>query len=86
MFYDPEKDEYTCHNGKQLKVTRITHKTSSTGYRSEITVYECDNCQDCPVKTKCTKAKGNRQMHVLSNWNKKATAAPSPTPPGVMKP
>lgn len=53
MFYDPEKDEYTCHNGKQLKVTRITHKTSSTGYRSEITVYECENCQDCPVKTKC---------------------------------
>lgn len=64
MFYDPKKDEYTCHNGKQLKVTRMTHKTSSTGYRSEITVYECENCQDCPVKAKCTKAKGNRQMYV----------------------
>lgn len=59
MAYNVKTDEYTCHNGKQLKPVGITHRTSATGYRSEITIYECENCTDCPFKVKCTKAKGN---------------------------
>lgn len=68
MFYDPGKDEYTCHHGKQLKPVGITHKTSATGYRSEITVYECEGCGDCPVKSKCTKAQGNRKLQVSKKF------------------
>ncbi len=71
MLYNPEKDEYTCHNGKQLKPTRIIHRTSVTGYRAEITEYECENCQDCPYKNKCTKAKGNRKMQVSKKFIEK---------------
>jgi hypothetical protein len=50
MSYNPDKDEYTCHNGKLLKPVGITHRTSATGYRSEITVYECEDCGNCPHK------------------------------------
>ncbi|MDQ7093195.1 IS1182 family transposase [Desulfosporosinus sp. PR] len=64
MVYNPETDEYTCHNMKQLKPVGITHRTSATGYRSEITVYESEDCSDCPHKSRCTKAKGNRRMQV----------------------
>lgn len=64
MTYHEDKDEYTCHYGKQLKPAGITHKKSSTGYKSEITVYECENCSGCPYKSKCTKAEGNRKMQV----------------------
>jgi len=71
MSYNPEKDEYTCHNGKQLKSVGITHRTSATGYRSEITIYECEECLDCPYKAKCTKVKGNRKMQVSKKFVKK---------------
>ena len=71
MYYDATKDEYTCHNGKQLKPIGINHRKSVTGYCSEITVYECENCMDCPAKAKCTKAKGNRQMQVSKKFIEK---------------
>lgn len=62
MAYDKEKDEYTCHNGKQLRPIGIAHRTSATGYKSEVTVYECEDCSNCTFKLKCTKAQGNRKM------------------------
>ena len=71
MFYDSSKDEYTCYNGKQLKPVGIIHKQSRTGYCSEITIYECENCSDCNCKAKCTKAKGNRQMKVSKKFIEK---------------
>ena len=71
MSYNPDKDEYTCHNGKQLKPIGITHRTSATGYRSEITMYECENCEDCQHKAKCTKAKENRKLQVSKKFIEK---------------
>jgi transposase len=64
MAYNLETDEYTCHNGKQLKFVKTYDRKSSTGYVSEVTVYECESCQGCPHKAKCTKAKGNRRIEV----------------------
>jgi transposase len=64
MQYDPQLDEYTCHNQKKLRKTKVTYRTSATGHRSEITVYECEVCSDCPFKERCTRAKGNRRLMV----------------------
>jgi len=71
MFYNAETDEYTCHNKKQLKPIGITHRTSATGYRSEITIYECEDCSGCQYKTRCTKASGNRRMQVSKTFVEK---------------
>lgn len=68
MLYDTEKDEYTCHNGKQLKPIGITHRTSATGYQAELTIYECEDCDGCQLKAKCTRAKGNRKMQVSKTF------------------
>ena len=68
MTYNPETDEYTCHNNKQLKPVSAFKRKSSTGYVSEVTVYECESCEDCPHKAKCTKAKGNRRMEVSKTF------------------
>ena len=68
MAYDKEKDEYTCHNNKLLKPTAIAHRTSASGYRSEVTVYECEDCTNCQIKSKCTKAQGNRKMQVSKTF------------------
>lgn len=71
MIYDEEADEYTCHNQKKLKLAGVTHKTSATGYRSEISLYECENCEGCAYKSKCTKAAGNRRMQVSRTFVEK---------------
>ena len=66
--YNPETDEYTCYNNKLLKPVYVFYKKSATGYVSEATVYECESCEDCPHKAKCTKAKGNRRMEVSKTF------------------
>ncbi|MBC8059696.1 MAG: IS1182 family transposase [Clostridiaceae bacterium] len=71
MAYDEEKDEYTCHNNNKLKPIGKTIRKSKSGYESEITVYECEDCDQCQHKSKCTKAKGNKRMNVSKNFIKK---------------
>ena len=71
MLYDAQKDEYTCHNGKQLKFVGTTHRKSATGYRSEISLYECEDCSTCVHKSNCTKAQGNRRMQVSKTFVEK---------------
>jgi len=68
MVYDEENDEYICYNGQRLKIKNKIKKKSKTGYASEVTVYECENCNGCPYKEKCTKAKGNRQLQVSKEF------------------
>lgn len=71
MSYDKETDEYTCHNGKRLSNIGIIHRTSATGYRSEITLYECESCEGCSYKSRCTKAAGNRKIQVSKTFVEK---------------
>lgn len=68
MRYDQDKDVYICHNGKQLIPQYVTKKTSKNGYESEVTVYECESCAGCPHKEKCTRAKGNKKLHVSKKF------------------
>ena len=68
MIYDETADTYTCHNGKCLSVSYIKHQKSKNGYKSEVTVYECESCDGCPYKEKCTKAKGNKKLYVSKKF------------------
>lgn len=64
MAYDADLDEYTCARGKSLKPIGVTSRKSGTGYVSEITIYECESCEECSCKAECTKAKGNKRIEV----------------------
>ena len=68
MNYKEEQDLYICHAGKTLKPIYIKKQKSKGGYVSEVTVYECENCEGCPCKEKCTKAKGNKKLHVSKKF------------------
>ena len=57
MAYDVEKDEYTCAQGQKLQAVGVKNRKSETGYVQEVTIYECANCKDCPVKGKCIRQK-----------------------------
>lgn len=64
MPYDVKLDEYTCQAGKKLRVVYVGKRKSKSGFESEITCYECEGCDGCPYKKKCTRSKGNRTLQV----------------------
>lgn len=50
---------------------RYPSVTADSGYESEVTVYECENCTGCPYKEKCTKAKGNKRLYISKSFLEK---------------
>jgi len=68
MGYDAESDTYTCHAKKTLSPLYVKKQRSKNGYESEVTVYECVDCNGCPYKEKCTKAKGNKRLYVSKKF------------------
>ena len=75
MAYDAEKDEYTCQAGQKLRAKYVGKRKSKSGFESEITYYECDDCSNCPHKKTCTRAKGNRQLHVSKRFIEQRAAS-----------
>ncbi|MGB3751529.1 MAG: IS1182 family transposase, partial [Arcobacteraceae bacterium] len=65
MDYNEESDSYTCFNNKNLVKYRTLTRKSKTGYISEKTMYRCENCSNCPYKTKCIK--GNNSKTPMEN-------------------
>lgn len=64
MPYDEAQNIFTCPNGKKLYY-RATHRyRSENGFESQRQIYECEDCSQCPLKEKCTKAAGNRQISI----------------------
>ncbi len=68
MPYDAVLDEYTCQAGKKLKAVYVGKKKSKTGFEREVTYYECESCEGCQYKKKCTRSKGNRTMQVSKKF------------------
>ena len=59
-----EEDQYVCPQGKTLSYQFTKKYTSPNGYVSYRRVYECQDCQGCPVKEDCTKSKYNRRIYI----------------------
>ena len=69
MAYDKDTDTYTCSQGRTLALVRTYNsKRSKRGYVSEISLYVCESCLDCPSKLSCTKAEGNRIIRVSKKF------------------
>jgi transposase len=63
--YLEQDDCFICPNGRKVLFKKYQTKKNQSGYEQSFKIYECEDCTDCPLKAKCTKAKGNRQVH----WN-----------------
>ena len=48
--YDDQRDEFTCPQGKRLTYEFSRTVRSDNGYRAERRVYQCKECEPCPVK------------------------------------
>jgi transposase len=74
--YDPVKDELICPVDKRLKYQYTFHTKTDNGYRAERRCYEAEDCSGCSLKEQCTKAKGNRRVHMsfqLKAWRQQAS-------------
>ena len=68
MEYQKETDTYICHAGKKLNASYIKKQKSKSGYQSEVTVYECEDCTGCPYREACTKSRKNKKLYVSKNF------------------
>jgi transposase len=62
--YDPQSDEFICPNQQRLSYLYTGKYKTANGFESERRHYECHSCQDCPLKSQCTKAEGNRRIQI----------------------
>jgi hypothetical protein len=62
--YDPDTDQFICPNDQRLHFQYTSHYTTDNGYETDRRIYACQDCADCPLRSKCTKAKGNRQIRI----------------------
>ena len=61
MVYDPKTDTYTCTNGKLIRSSYEKHSKSASGLELTTTVYECSDCNGCPLKEKCIRSCGSKK-------------------------
>ena len=76
--YDETSDTFTCPNNRKVAFKRYSKRTAKDGFVQDYKIYECEDCSDCPLKAQCTKAQGNRQVHlnmVYEEMKAKARAA-----------
>lgn len=75
LYYNQREDYFVCPMGQHMKRTGDTTKTNSSGYVSQIAVYKARQCEGCPMRGPCYKAKGNRTIevnHALREYRQKA--------------
>ena len=64
LYYNEPEDYFVCPMGQHMELAYTTKAVNDNGYESEISVYRAKNCQGCPLRNKCHKGKGNREIRV----------------------
>lgn len=64
LYYNESDDYFACPMGQHMKLAYKTRTVNDNGYKSEISVYRAVNCKGCPLRNKCHKGKGNREIRV----------------------
>lgn len=67
MEYDTENDLFICPSGKQIMYDHPEEHTTENGYRTQVKIYKCKDCNGCRFKEKCTKSEQGRSIQVRVN-------------------
>ena len=70
LHYNQKEDYYVCPMGQHMNSIGTITKTTSSGYQQTIKRYQAQNCEGCPLRAGCFKAKGNRIIDVNENLNR----------------
>ena len=69
MFYDKERDEFTCVNGKKLNYVSSEQPKETDKYKKDVRYYRTESCEGCPHKGKCYKSQSEyRKIKVSLNF------------------
>ena len=70
LHYNEEQDCFYCPMGQQMQKIGTTIKETKTGYKQQLTLYQAQNCNSCPMRGVCHKASKNRIIEVNHNLRK----------------
>lgn len=62
LYYSQEGDYYMCPMGQRMNKTHQSTKTTEAGFSQSLSHYQAQNCEGCPLRSQCYKAKGNRSI------------------------
>jgi transposase len=66
-YYNPEQDCFYCPMGQKMQNIGEGKRVTSTGFEQKVSYYKAQNCQGCPLRWGCHKAKGERIIEVNHN-------------------
>ena len=69
LYYNEKDDYYVCPMGQHMDKVRDEQRVSDGGFKSVVSVYRAQNCEGCPLRGQCHKARGNRQIEVNHRLN-----------------
>jgi hypothetical protein len=73
-YYNPKQDCFYCPMGQKMqKIGEGKRKTS--GFEQKVSYYQAQNCQGCPLRWGCHKAKGERIIEVNHNLERQKQIA-----------
>ena len=62
LHYNQEEDYYVCPMGQKMNKKYQSKRITEAGYLQNLSHYEAQNCEGCPLRSQCFKAKGNRSI------------------------
>ncbi|MCK9860875.1 IS1182 family transposase, partial [Paenibacillus sp. ATY16] len=66
--YDENEDTWTCAAGQKLLFRYESRSTTESGYEIVTRNYRSMSCEGCPLKERCTKAQGDREIKVSKEY------------------
>jgi len=75
LYYNSDLNYIVCPMGQHMDFIGVANKRSNLGYGYEVSIYQAKNCNACPMRGQCFKAKANRRIelnHKLIRYRKQA--------------
>ena len=69
LYYNAQEDFYICPAGQKLSFIGHATRTSTNGYQAQVSYYQAQRCEGCPMQGQCHKAKSNRLIEVNHRLN-----------------
>lgn len=63
-FYNAQEDFLVCPAGQKLTLLKQAERTSTNGYVAQVSIYQAQRCEGCPMRGQCHKAEGNRTIEI----------------------
>ena len=67
LYYNQDEDYYICPIGQKMEFIGEKKQKTEAGFTQQLSIYQSANCEGCPLRSQCHKAKGNRRIEVNHN-------------------